>query len=160
MDEAKVCIPRADLESLLVLARRTFGDTHPLTARCSRALHPAMGIVRADTDAFDRFWAVYPRKVEKIAARKSFAKAAMLAPADQIIAAAERYAARIKAEGGEYVKHPTTWLNRGCWEDEDVPPKPRDRVARNRLTLVSSIDQQGPSFAERVAMAARAELPS
>ena len=34
------------------------------------------------------------------------------------LAGAQRYAAERKDQDPKYTKHPATWLNGGCWEDE------------------------------------------
>jgi Helix-turn-helix domain len=71
-------------------------------------------------EAFDRFWAVYPRRVAKEAARKAFAGAIKRGGAlvEALIAGAQRYAAERTGQNPKYTKHPATWLNAGCWEDE------------------------------------------
>ena len=69
---------------------------------------------------FSRFWSVYPNKVKKSVAEKSWVK---LAPddalTDRIVADVER---RVRTEwtgeGAKYVPHPTTYLNQRRWEDE------------------------------------------
>jgi len=83
--------------------------------------------------AFDEFWSVYPRTVEKKAARAKF-DLAVKGGADpaRIVAAARLYASKVKAERIEerFVKHPTTWLNKGCWDDEAAAaPSPQVAVA-------------------------------
>jgi hypothetical protein len=74
---------------------------------------------------FDRFWAAFPpgRKHAKAEARDLFNRIASgrhktrRATADEIIAAAERYAAT--KPDPKYTPAPTTWLNGGRWEDDD-----------------------------------------
>jgi hypothetical protein len=69
--------------------------------------------------AFERFWAAYPRRVAKEAARKAFASAIKRgADPETLIAGAQRYAVERKDQDPKYTKHPATWLNGGCWEDE------------------------------------------
>lgn len=70
------------------------------------------------------FWSVYPRRVGKAAAAKAWAKALRSATAADIIAGAERYRDDPN-RSAQYTKHPTTWLNQGCWEDEPLPPRLR-----------------------------------
>lgn len=67
--------------------------------------------------AFDRFWSVYPKKVGKEAARKSFAK--VKAPVDTLIAAveAQKQSTQWTKDNGQYIPNPATWLNQGRWED-------------------------------------------
>lgn len=75
-----------------------------------------------DTNLFDEFWKVYPRKVGKQAAEKAFAKAAKTTEPNVIIAGAARYADdpnRVDA----FTAHPTTWLNAGRWNDEPLPER-------------------------------------
>jgi len=71
---------------------------------------------------FDRFWAVWPKKVAKADAEAAWAK---LAPgpelAEAIVAAVARQRGSPKwnRDGGRYIPYPATWLNRRRWEDED-----------------------------------------
>lgn len=71
-----------------------------------------------EDDAFSRFWAVYPKKVGKLAAQKSFAK--VKAPVETLIAAVERQklSSQWQKDGGQYIPNPATWLNQGRWEDD------------------------------------------
>ena len=55
----------------------------------------------------------------KEAARKAFAKAAVNGTdVEALIAGAQRYAVERQGQDPKYTKHPATWLNAGCWEDE------------------------------------------
>ena len=74
-------------------------------------------------DAFDEFWSVYPAKKAKGAARKAWITATKKATPEAIIAAAARY--RDDPYRG-FTKHPATWLNGECWEDEDSEPPPSE----------------------------------
>jgi hypothetical protein len=70
-------------------------------------------------EAFERFWAVYPKRVAKEAARKAFAKAVENGTTvETLIAGAQRYAVKRQGQDPKYTKHPATWLNGGCWQDE------------------------------------------
>jgi hypothetical protein len=70
-------------------------------------------------ESFERFWRIYPRKVAKEGARRAFEKALKAgADADVLIAGAQRYAIERQEQDPKYTKHPATWLNAGCWEDE------------------------------------------
>jgi hypothetical protein len=71
------------------------------------------------TDAeFDQFWAAYPRKVCKKAARKSFEKVDV--PLETILTALEQHkkSAQWNKDKGQFIPHPATWLNNARWEDE------------------------------------------
>jgi len=72
-------------------------------------------------DHGDQFWQAYPRKTEKLAAMKKLAsirKSGVVTFAD-LMAGVKRYAA--SKPDPQYTKHPTTWLNAGCWADETQP---------------------------------------
>lgn len=73
---------------------------------------------------FERWWAVYPRKIGKDAAWKEWLKRS---PSDDLsecmIAAVERHKAspQWRKEGGQFIPHPRTWLHQGRWQDEIEP---------------------------------------
>lgn len=72
------------------------------------------------SDFREQFWAAYPRKIEKkaaIAALERVRKSAVV-PWPKLIGAVRAYAA---AADPDFTKHPTTWLNKGCWDDEIKP---------------------------------------
>jgi len=79
---------------------------------------PPMGADRR----FGEFWTAYPRKVGKDAARKAFDKRR---PDDELLGKmveAIRHQASSQAwlkDGGQYIPHPSTWLNEGRWQDDD-----------------------------------------
>lgn len=71
------------------------------------------------TDDFENFWRTYPRRIEKKSAFKAWKGALKKgATADEITAGAARYAKYRAGEPEQYTKHPSTWLNQECWEDE------------------------------------------
>lgn len=74
---------------------------------------------RADRE-FDAFWAVYPRRVAKRAARKAWDQATKRAPAGVIFAGAERYRDQLGRDP-TFTAHPATWLNADRWADEPMP---------------------------------------
>jgi hypothetical protein len=81
----------------------------------------------SESPAFSYFWNLYPRKVGRLKAAAAFARA-VKAGADpaHICAGASRYAAdpnRVE----QFTAHPTTWLNRGGWDDDPLPASGRDR---------------------------------
>ena len=70
-------------------------------------------------DRFDDFWRAYPKRVAKKGARKAYDKAIEGGATDAaLLAGAQRYAAERNGQDPKYTKHPATWLNGGCWEDE------------------------------------------
>lgn len=68
--------------------------------------------------AFERFWAIYPKKVGKEAARRAFAKVKV--PTESLIDAVEtqKHSFQWGKENGRFIPNPATWLNQGRWEDE------------------------------------------
>jgi hypothetical protein len=78
------------------------------------------GCKGGEPTGFDRFWKAYPnRKGKKLAAR-AFAKAKDKPPIDELIAEIELQckSEEWRKDGGQFIPHPATWLNRGGWEDE------------------------------------------
>lgn len=71
---------------------------------------------------FEQWWAKYPNKKSKQDALKSFNRvlASKQATLDQLMHGLEAYSNDCKAKNTEthYIKHPSTWLNQGCWADE------------------------------------------
>ena len=75
-------------------------------------------------ERFERFWSVYPKKVGKGDARKSFLK---IAPSGAllekmltaIVASSASY--QWKKDKGQFIPNPATWLNQQRWEDELRP---------------------------------------
>lgn len=82
-------------------------------------------------DHFEDFWAAYPRRVGKAAARRSWEKAMKVTTPD-VIGAALRAAEW--PEDPQYIPHPATWLNQGRWDDQPAPvilkERPEDELAR------------------------------
>jgi hypothetical protein len=85
------------------------------------------GTANTPREAFDHFWAAYPRKVGRKAAEQAFTRTVQKrqATVEALIAHAERWAALWAAEGREerYIPHAATWLNGERWND--TPPAPR-----------------------------------
>lgn len=78
-------------------------------------------------DEFETFWNSYPKKVGRKAAQKAFQNALKNAQdcptIDDLLEAISRQRASPQwaKEGGQYIPHPATWLNRGQWADK--PPE-------------------------------------
>jgi len=94
--------------------------------------------------SFDRFWAIYPRKVAKQAAQKAWKR---MKPRDQALAL-DALPAHLKLwdaedRGREFIPHAATWLN-GCrWEDEIEMPKPKPQPQAAWWTSEESILAKG-----------------
>ena len=80
-------------------------------------------------DAFDEFWAAYPKKKSKGAARKAWDK---LKPSPEMRAMILRSIERAKQSSdwleadGKYIPYPATWLNAEGWEDGVEEEQPRE----------------------------------
>ena len=81
---------------------------------------------------FVEFWSLYPRKVNKKAALRAWDKATKETPAEQIIGAAETYAASDIAADGEFVPHPATWLNKGAYLDDPAEWERREPKSKDQ----------------------------
>ena len=81
---------------------------------------------RDEEDGFARFWAAYPRKAGKNKARQWWTqRLAEGVSADDMIMAAEHYAAKLKRDHTEerYMKMPANFLGpEECWQDYASPP--------------------------------------
>lgn len=76
-------------------------------------------------ELFETWWAIYPRRVEKKAAKSLFLGIIRRGEVtfDDLCAGAARYCESDRVRRG-YVKDPTTWLNKGCWADEPDAQSP------------------------------------
>lgn len=105
---------------------------------------------------FEAFWKPWPRKVGKIKAEAAFA-VAVKAGADPaaIIAASASYAERHRLAGTpkDKIPHPTTWLNRGSWDDDldDAVPLPATRAAPLRESTADQRVAQARAVANELA---------
>lgn len=92
--------------------------------------------VSDDDPAWSAWWAAYPRKTSKGAARKAWVKAlAKVESADVLIEGAKRVAADLAyrkknprpgdrgTDPTSFVPYPATWLNREQWMDQDEAGK-------------------------------------
>lgn len=85
-------------------------------------------------DEFALFWAAYPKKVGKPQAAVAFGRAMKRTNIRAVLAGLERAKASrawVK-DAGQYIPHPTTWLNRDGWADEN-PETPADPPGTRRL---------------------------
>lgn len=85
------------------------------------------------SDFREQFWTAYPRRTEKKSAiaKLEAIKRGGTVGWDTFMAGVLRYARHMAGTEERYLKHPTTWLNRGCWDDElsarPEPTRPPDR---------------------------------
>lgn len=73
------------------------------------------------TERFEQFWKAYPRKVGKGAALKVWVK---LKPSEELLVRMlkaveqQKRTAQWQRDSGQFIPHPSTWLNQERWEDE------------------------------------------
>lgn len=86
----------------------------------SREQGKELSALRAARDEqFKKFYAAYPKKKDPRKARDAYDAAIKRgATPEQLLAAAERYAAERKGENPRFTKHPTSWLNADAYLDE------------------------------------------
>lgn len=93
---------------------------------------------------FEIFWDYCPRKIGKLAAKKSFEKAMRLTDFDTIMEGIDAYAKSRRGQDESFTVHPATWLNQGRWEDkatvkrgppsqEDMNRRAEEFIARKKL---------------------------
>ena len=90
-------------------------------------------IQNTDTEAFDRFWSVYPRKAGKQDAQRSFERALKVATLDEILAGAQKYADDPNRVA-QFTAHPSTWLNQGRWSDDPLPRRTAEDARRGVIS--------------------------
>ena len=77
-------------------------------------------------DQFEIFYKKYPLKKSKDNAYSKFCSILKNKKAtfEQIMTGLDNYINEIKIKGTEkqYIKHPSTWLNQGCWDDDYSEP--------------------------------------
>lgn len=70
-------------------------------------------------DPFDVWWKLYPKKVEKVDARKAWAQVLRKGVKPELlIEAVRRYPF---PDDKQFVKHPAVWLRKGAYEDHQQP---------------------------------------
>jgi hypothetical protein len=85
----------------------------------TQSLAPAQKFEPIIVDGFDAFWAHYPRKKGKGAARTAWARATKKADPGEIITGLSRYCREVEqVDEARFIAHPATWLNQERWLDE------------------------------------------
>ena len=74
---------------------------------------------RREPERFAEFYDLYPKHKGRDAAARAFAKVIERGvDAQDLVNGAKRYRVEVTGKDPKYVKHPATWLNQGCWQDE------------------------------------------
>lgn len=69
------------------------------------------------SNEFEQFWSIYPRKVDKKKAYKSFKAVIKKHSLETILFGTEKYAQQVQKTDKQYIKHPTTFLNNDSFID-------------------------------------------
>lgn len=88
-------------------------------------------------DGFDRFWQAYPRKVGKLAALKIWQRLSPTEHTIEIMLTAlqwQKETEQWKKDNGQFIPHPSTWLNQGRWLDE----QPRRKTFREAVDEIAA----------------------
>ena len=78
-------------------------------------------VEKPNLDGFDAFWTAYPKKRDKIAAMKMYARALKLTTSAEILRAAKLFAGERAGQEEKYTPYPATWLNAGGWGNYPPP---------------------------------------
>lgn len=103
---------------------------HPVLIPTSSHPDPTAPLTLVPDDAddlFDRFWRLYPRKIDKPGSKRKFKKALKTATAMEISFGLKRWLAHWDEVDPQFIPHPATWLNQQRWNDE--PPQAKRREA-------------------------------
>lgn len=84
-------------------------------------------------NGFDEWYSVYPRKISKANAKKSYSSALKKVSGDILLGAVKVFAQDILKKGTEerFIPHPSTWLNQERWEDY----KPKAETKANNIPM-------------------------
>jgi hypothetical protein len=111
--------------------------------RASANVLPPLAIVGP---SFDDFWAAYPRKDDKAAARRAWDKAIKATNPQDVLDGAVRYGTDPNREK-QFTKLPATWLNAGSWDNDALPARTAnngressfDRLQRQRQETFATL---------------------
>jgi len=95
--------------------------------------------LKINTENFDQFWALYPRREGKGQARTALKKALKKTDLPTILKAVDEYASWLRAENKErtYMAMPASWLNGERWTDERTG---RDESAPRKFTSADDLE--------------------
>lgn len=87
-----------------------------------------------EVDEFRQFWAVWPRRKDTARAEAAYWRARRVASAEEILAAAEAYAAEIEGKPAEQIRWAVNWLREEPWRpgDRNLSPAPAPTRRRRR----------------------------
>lgn len=102
--------------------------------------------MQEEPETFAQFWKVYPRRIARAAAVRMYRRALKITTPEIILRGAMRYAQERMGQDHAYTKHPATWLNGACWDDE-LPMVPK---AVGPRAVLAPDEPADPAMCERV----------
>lgn len=111
-----------------------------------------------ELEVFEEFWETYPRKVEKIAARRAFVKALREESAEVILAGARRLANDPYLPPKQFIPYPASWLNAGGWTNEPYPERQltSEEIAQRNKAQAQVIREREMKSSEQLRAAMKA----
>jgi hypothetical protein len=76
-------------------------------------------------EEFESFWKLYPRKTEKIEAKKAFTKAVRVYGFAEIYSGVVQLSQDSNLPEKQFIPYPASWLNAGGWTNEPYPERQR-----------------------------------
>lgn len=121
------------------------GSSRAVEQGAERAASATPSTINED---FETVWAEYPIKASKKESRTAYKKALKETTHQVILEAVIRYR-EDPNRVPKYTKHFSTWLNKGCWDDGDLPqswdtPKSEQRLAQG-LDLMQRASSRQPT---------------
>jgi hypothetical protein len=77
----------------------------------------------SQNEIFEKFWEVFPKKVDKGAARRAWRSALKKADPELIIEKAKAYADDPNLPEKRFIKYPGSWLNAEAWNNPPLPER-------------------------------------
>ena len=78
----------------------------------------------ANEQEFAQWWDHVPKRVGKTRAQESYSKAVASGVSHEtLLVGIRKYAVSVSQTEAQYIKHPSSWLNQKCWEDDPPPPR-------------------------------------
>tara|TARA_Y100000590_G_C15311118_1_gene860178 strand:+ start:94 stop:465 length:372 start_codon:yes stop_codon:yes gene_type:complete len=97
-------------------------------------------------EKFLQFWKIYPRKVAKVAAQRSW-KRLKVKDIDDIFKVYKEHLIRWRGTDIQFVPHASTWINQRRWEDELEP------LPENKSSIYRNIENERKTFIKKIKVA-------
>lgn len=117
---------RATLLPLPIPDSSSEGENSDTPSQATKTENPETVVrrLKKPPDGFDGWYALYPRKAGKGAARKAFAGALLKIDLATLTERTCAYADGRRGQDENYTPHPATWLNGERWADDPARPFP------------------------------------